>query len=53
MGAGLVLPGDSSLAGRVLEFAFVLRVVVGVGGEEGVEATAEAFEFGRCHGGVG
>ena len=40
-----------SVRGQGLEFAFGPVTVV-VGGEEGIEAATEAFEFGRCHGGV-
>jgi hypothetical protein len=52
-GAGLVFAGRQFAGGQHLEFALVLRVVVCIAAEEGVEAAAEAFEFGRCHGGVG
>jgi hypothetical protein len=50
--ARLVLAGLQLGGGQGLQFAFGLVARRPVGGEQGVEAAAEAFEFGRCHGGV-
>jgi hypothetical protein len=50
-GAWLVLARLQLGGGQGLQFAFSPVAVV-VGGEEGVEPPAEAFEFGRCHGGI-
>ena len=48
-GTGLVSARLQLGGGQGLQFAPGAVAVVVVGGEEGVEATAEAFEFGRCH----